>query len=215
MLKAIIFDLDGTVVEDEDEYGSAFKEVLKSLGVETSEEYPHQGGIGVAENWPILLQKFGVKTKKTIDELTRETQEAYLKRIEGVTLKPGFEILVNELKQTGFKTALATSNVWDMTEQLITRLSLDEFFDVVVTGETVKRKKPAPDLFLSAANQLNMAPSDCLVFEDSPAGVEAAKKAGMRVIALYRSEQHRQSLSGADLLVKDFYEITPETLMSL
>jgi beta-phosphoglucomutase len=215
MPKAVIFDLDGTVIESEDEYGSAFKDVLASLGVKTNEEYPHQGGIGVAENWPVLLTKFKIKTDKTVEELTQLTQAAYLRRIETVTLKPGFDIFVNELKQTGIKTALATSNLWEVAQVLISKLALDEFFDVVVTGENVVRKKPAPDLFLMAANKLNVNANDCLVFEDSPAGVEAAKRASMKVVGIYRSEEHKKDLIKADLLIKNFFEVTPEKIISL
>ena len=74
-LSAVIFDLDGTVVADEDEYGEAFARVLKKLGVIVDSEYPHVGGIGVRENWPIFIKKYNIKTDKTIEELTLLTQK--------------------------------------------------------------------------------------------------------------------------------------------
>ena len=215
MVLAVIFDLDGTVLSNEDEYGDAFRKVLTRLGKRVETAYPHVGGIGVKENWPILLSKYKIRTEKTIEELTQETQEAYLADLPKVTLKPGFEVFVRELKEGGVLVALATSNVLWILEEVFETLSLKKFFDVVTTGEEVKFKKPAPDLFLLTAEKLGVDPKECLVIEDSEAGIEAAHKAQMKVFAIARDASHARSLRNADRVVSSFEDISLSTIQNL
>lgn len=215
IISAVIFDLDGTVLDNEDEYGRAFNSVLKSLGVDSKTDYPQVGSIGVHENWPILIAKYKIKTNKTIEELARATQDAYLEQINQITLKPGIEEFIKSLKASGIQTALATSNNWFIVKEDFDRLKLDHFFDCVVTAEEVLEKKPAPDLFLKAAEKLSVEPKKCLVMEDAPAGVKAAHAAGMKVIGLARSDESEDGLIEAELVVRSYDEITPEVLAKL
>jgi beta-phosphoglucomutase-like phosphatase (HAD superfamily) len=80
-LLAVIFDLDGTILDNEDEYGIAFKKMLSKLGQKTDSEFPHTQGIGMEENWQKLIPKYKIKTKKSIEELSKETQGIYLKML--------------------------------------------------------------------------------------------------------------------------------------
>ena len=89
-ITAAIFDLDGTVVSDEDEWGEAFKIVLQRLGVKEQSAYPHVGGIGIEENWPIFIRKYNIKTNESIEELSQETKKEYVKLIDRIRLKQGF-----------------------------------------------------------------------------------------------------------------------------
>ena len=86
-IQAVIFDFNGTVIADELVWAYAFKKVLKELGVDEKREYPHVGGIGLKENWPILLEKYKIKTAKTLDQLTHETRDIYLENIPKIDLK--------------------------------------------------------------------------------------------------------------------------------
>lgn len=208
MILAVIFDLDGTVLANEDEYGAAFAFVLNKLGKKVNSAYPHIGGIGVKENWPHLLATYKIKTDKTIEELTKETQDAYLSQLNKVELKPGFDIFVGELKENGLKTALATSNDWWIMDEVFHALSLDKYFDVTTTGEEVADKKPAPDLFLITADKLGIVPEACLVLEDSQAGIDAARSAGIKVIGIARDEKHAKSLKGADEIIFHYSELS-------
>lgn len=214
-INAVIFDLDGTVLDNEDEYGIAFRKVLKSLGKKIEKKYPHIGGIGVKENWPILLSKYHIKTDKSIEELTRETQNAYLSQLSRVDFKKGIESFVNDLKIAGIKVALATSNAWWIVEEVSGTLPIDKLFDITTTGEEVELKKPEPDLFLITAQKLGVEPSGCLVIEDSQAGIEAAQRAGMKVIGITNNPKHATVLKNADLVIKNYNEISPEKLTSL
>ena len=214
-ISAVIFDLDGTVLDNEDEYGQAFKKVLTDLGAEVKTDYPHIGGIGVKENWPHLLKKYRIKTKKTFDELASQTQKEYLKLLPKVKVKNGLEVFVRELKESGIKTALATSNVLFIVERVFDEIPIEGFFDSVTTGEEVVQKKPAPDLFLKAADKLGVAPRECVVIEDSPSGIEASHVAGMRVIALARDSEYARVLRDADVVVKGYNRLTPTLIKGI
>ena len=205
---AVIFDLDGTVLDNEDEYGASFKAVLESLGGKDISEYPQVGGIGVKENWPILLEKYHLKSVKSIEELAHKTQEEYLSRLSSVTLKPGFEDFVASLREKEIKTALATSNGWWVVDEGFDKLRLDVYFDIVTTGEEVNFKKPDPDLFLVTADKLGLMPAESIVFEDAASGIEAARRAGMKSFAIARDKEHAQTLKAADKIVFAYKEIT-------
>lgn len=211
-LSAVIFDLDGTVVEDEDEWGEAFGKILKGLGAKNIPTYPHIGGIGIEENWPILLKKFNIKTNKSPQDLAAETRREYNSLTKRVTLKKGFKNFVEDLKRAGIKTAIATSSTWDSVERIFDTLEMWGYFDSITTGEEVTNKKPDPQIFEIASEKLGVDPENILVFEDSPAGIEAAHLAGMKVIGVYRNKAHRKSLTKADKLVKDFTSITPKLI---
>lgn len=204
-IKAAIFDLNGTVLADEYVYGAAFREVLRKLGKHTDAKYPHIGGIGVAENWPRLLAKYKIDTNKTVEELASMTQNAYLTRLGEIQLKEGFENFIEDLKDNEIKIGLATSNDWWVVEKVFDEVGIEGIFDSVTTGEEVMNKKPSPDIFLVAAEKLGVDPADCVVFEDSEAGVEAAHAAGMKVIAIARNSKHAKSLSEAEVVFNNSY----------
>lgn len=215
MISAAIFDLDGTVLANEDEYGAAFRKVLARLGKKVYLAYPHIGGIGVKENWPILLSKYKIRTNLSLEELTKETQEAYLGELDKVKLKPGLAVFIRELYESGIKIALATSNTRRILDEVFERVGLQKFFEVTTTGEEVELKKPAPDLFLLTANKLRKDPSECLVFEDSKAGIAAAHSAGMRVVAIARDQKHAAILKDADLVSNSYSELSPASILNL
>ena len=207
-MKAVIFDLNGTVLADEDEYGAAFGEVLRDLGKKTDKKFPHTRGIGVKENWPVLLAKYKIKTTKTADELASMTQNAYLKRIDKVDLKKGFVEFVEGLKTSGTLIALATSNSWMIVEKIFDMLDIEKYFDLVTTCEEVGFNKPSPEIFLKTAEKLGVEPEDCAVIEDSQAGVEAAIAAEMKVVGLKHDKNHAKTLKDANLIVGDFIELS-------
>ncbi|MGD8744598.1 MAG: HAD family phosphatase [Candidatus Woesebacteria bacterium] len=206
-IQAVIFDLNGTVLSDEDEYATAFRRVLKSLGKKVDKNFPHTKGIGVDENWPILISKYKIKTKKTIEELAQETQNEYIKLLSKVEVNKGFFDFVESLRQEKIKTALATSNSWLIVECVFDEFELESCFDVVTTKEEVAFNKPSPEIFTITADKLAVIPENCLVVEDSAAGIEAAYAAGMKTAGVYRDKKHKGELGNADILVKDFQQL--------
>lgn len=214
-IAAVIFDLNGTVLDDEEEYGRAFNKVLKGLGVESDVKYPQVMGIGVKNNWPLLLKKFGVTTKKSLDLLTKETQDAYVNEVSEISVRPGFEEFAERLKESGVLIALATSNTWEVVDKVLEKVALNNYFDELTTADEVVYTKPDPDIFIMTADKLSVERGECLVIEDAPSGVEAAKRAGMKVIAIASDEKIADSLQDADLVVEGFSEITPKVLSEL
>ena len=214
-LLAVIFDLDGTVLDNEDEYGIAFKEMLSKLGKKTDSEFTHTQGIGMEENWKKLIPKYKIKTKKSTKELSKETQKAYLKMLSRVTLKEGVRGFIKDLKDSGIFVALATSNTWPTVEKVFDTLSLEGVFDTMTTGEEAKLKKPNPEIFLLTAQKLGVDPEDCLVIEDTEAGIKAAKDAGMKVIAIARDSKHAKLLEKAGKVIYDYRELSPDILASI
>jgi beta-phosphoglucomutase len=214
-ISAVIFDLDGTVLEDEDEYGKAFNKVLKSLGVDSKTPFPQTRGIGVKENWPLLIKKYGIKTDKTPIVLAHKTQEAYLLELNGVTIRAGFDEFADRLKDAGIQIALATSNTWEVTQKILEKTSLDGVFDAVTTVEEVVYSKPDPALFTLTAGKLGVEREECLVIEDAASGVTAAHEGGMKVIVIIDHEEDESTLVGADFAVEGFPEITAKVIEEL
>jgi len=214
-ISAVIFDLDGTILEDEDEYGHAFNKVLKSLGVDPKTYIPQTKGIGVKENWFALIKKYDIKTNKSPEELAIETQEAYLLEINEITIRPGFNEFTEDLKDSGIPIALATSNNWEVTEKILNKVGLQGVFDAVTTVEEVAHSKPDPGLFTLTADKLGVEREECLVIEDAPSGVTAAQLAGMKVVAVSDKVEDEKILANADLIVGHFAEITPRAIAGL
>ena len=206
--KAAIFDLDGTVVADEDEYGEAFNRVLSQFGIDTGSSYPHVAGIGMEENWDKFKNKYKSKIRKTIEELSAETQREYEKLLNRVKPKKGFIDFIEKIRGDGKITALATSNSWPATDKILTTLALSDYFDFITTAEEVDYKKPDPQIFKISLSKMGIAKENCIVFEDSQAGVNAAKSLGMKAVAFYRNDEHRKTLKKADLIIKDYTQFT-------
>lgn len=205
---AVIFDLDGTLLDNEEIYCQAFVRVLKKHKVDFAKSCPHTPGIGLRENWVKMKETFGIDHNVSVSQLAHETQDVYHSLLDKVKVRPGFYELHQALLDEGIIIALATSNDWWVVEDELEDLDLHKYFETVTTGEEVAHKKPAPDIFLEAARKLGVEPALCAVLEDSVAGIEAAKEAGMVVISVGLA-------SGADHSVEDFTQITPGLLDSL
>ncbi len=214
IISAAIFDLNGTILSDEDEYGKAFARVLKQFDIDEVDDIPHIAGIGVEENWPKLIEKYGIKTEKTPLELAKETQEAYEDMIDEITLQDGIVEFINDLKESGVKVALATSNNWEIVDKVFEKFGFEGLFDAVTTGEEVEFKKPDPDIFILTSKKLDIDPENCLVFEDADAGVEAAHRAGMKVVGIVR-KSCEESLEEADITIDSFKEMSPELIAEI
>lgn len=214
-LEAVIFDMNGTVLADEDEYALAFRKVLKRLGKNTDKKYPQVKGIGVAENWELMLNKYNLKTNKTADVLASETQNEYLKRIGKITPRAGFIDFVEKLRNENIKTALATSNTWWIADKILGELGLTKYFDVMTTKEEITFNKPAPDIFLKTAEKLEVDPHECVVFEDSEAGIDAATEAEMKTVGILSKGQDHEELKNANIVIKNFSGINIERIRNL
>lgn len=210
----VIFDLDGTVLDNEPFYCASFEEVLKKYKVNFGKSCPHVRGIGLKENWQKFKSVYNLPKDISASRFAHETQEAYHKRIPEISVRAGFFKLHKKLQKEGIRVGLATSNDWWLVEDELEHLDLHKYFETVVTGDEVLAKKPAPDIYLEMAKKLWVEPEECVVIEDAKAGVEAAKEAGMVAVAIL-DEGARQSFPKADLVVRSFDQLTPKILDSL
>jgi HAD superfamily hydrolase (TIGR01509 family) len=206
MLKAVLFDFDGVVVDSEPLIFEAARKVFAGYGVDLTLE-DVRPGIGAGTSYVELpMRKYGI-SGVTAEELVARRAEEYLK-IANTRLRKveGFDALVGEIRKRGGKTALASSSTNDWVVQSLRAASVDPFsFDLIVQGDAVPRKKPFPDLFLNALKGLGISSSDGIVIEDAVTGIAAARAAGIRSIGLVGT-MPAEALSSADFVVSSLYE---------
>lgn len=209
MIKAVIFDMDGVIVDSQPGYFEVDMKLLKDLGVDMpKEEYDSYIGTKTAYVWGAIKEKYGLK--QTTEELVDMERTAYLNFLqqEG-NVKPmdGVKETIELLRSNGIKLAVASSSPLKVIEFTMKALKFGPYFDEIVTGDYVKRSKPEPDTFLYAAEKLGVPSNECIVIEDSGNGAIAAKRAGMKCIGYISPHSGNQDLSSADYIVDSFYKI--------
>jgi HAD superfamily hydrolase (TIGR01509 family) len=188
--KAVIFDIDGTIVDNMHLHAEAFSVFAARHGLPplTGEDRARLDGRRNSEIFPILFKR--VVPREEWQQYEHEKESLYRELSRGRLLPmKGLRPLIARLRESGIAMALATSAPEPNVTHTLSELGLADAFPVIVRGDEVPRGKPAPDVFLEAARRLNVAPADCLVFEDAPMGIEAAHSAGMPVVALTTSFQ--------------------------
>ncbi len=213
MIDAFIFDLDGLLADTERLHCRAYQKALLEHGAALDEtaycEHWVRSGKGIVD-W-IAAQKLDLDPQA----LRRRKSEHYLDLLLS-SLRPmdgALELL--ERLHRKFKIALASSSYRDAIDGVLGGLGIARFFDAIVSGLDVPRVKPAPDIFLKAAQDLGVAPADCLVLEDAEKGVIAAHRAGMRCVAVPNDYTRHHDFSKATRICASLHEITPEFLDSL
>ena len=219
-LAAVIFDLDGTIVDDEPLWEDAFLEVMKKHTIpisrlQNSGGWVHEPGVGLERNWRSILPE-----RRSVEELVLDTRKVYSRLFmdsEGLGPRAGLGELLTAIKGKGLMTALATSSYWGVAEEVLDKLGLAQIFDVTTTGEEVTNLKPDPEIYLLTAQKLEVEPGECLVVEDAAAGVEAAAAAGCRVAVIKSDYLDRKRLGGAEgkYRIIDNYQQLVEELENL
>lgn len=208
MLKAVIFDMDGVIIDSEPMHAKAGVLALKKCGVDITTDYCY-GFIGTTTYCMCqkMIRDFHLQT--TAEELFEANQEMkhYLLNTEGYPVIPYVTDLIKDLHSHGVKLIIASSSPAEAIEYVRKTLSLESYFDGYVSGMNVSNPKPAPDIFLAAAKQLGVTPSECVVIEDSTNGVLAADAAGMTCIGYVNPNSGKQDLSKASVLVEGFDEV--------
>jgi HAD superfamily hydrolase (TIGR01509 family) len=184
MLSAIIFDLDGVLADSEPWWSEIDAELLAEYGVTYRGEY-HQNVVGVSYRLAVEFYKKAFGLSVATDEMMRRRGEIATEFFANrVGLFPNVKEVLEELRRMKLHLAVATSSVSASARPFLDRHQLTKFFEVIVTGEEVERGKPAPDIYMYAAEQLGIPADACLVVEDALPGVAAAKAARMRVVAI-------------------------------
>jgi beta-phosphoglucomutase family hydrolase len=194
--KAVIFDLDGTLIDSHESHIEAFKNVLSKYGipVESDDVRPRFGKKG-AEIIREIADEKGVEylSEEKIKAITDEKQEEY-RRIAKIIPLPGSVELIEKINSLGVPIAIATATSRENAELAVQKLAIGKFIKKIITGDDVKVAKPAPDIFLITARKLGHRAGDCIVFEDSLNGVKAAKAAGMKCVAVSTGEFSKEEL---------------------
>jgi beta-phosphoglucomutase len=199
--KAILWDLDGVLVNSMDFHYRAYSEVLSQRGVKLSREKYLKEMIGL-RNYTILRRVLGDLPNEEIMRLAEEKEEAFRRLVQGqVQPLPGAAELVRRARDKGIKQAIVSSTPCANIELMLQSLGLYDCFEVIVGEEDAAWGKPDPEGFLVAASRLGVPPTDCVVIEDAPEGIGAGKAAGMRCIGV-TTTRPAEKLSQADLVVE-------------
>lgn len=207
-MDTVIFDMDGVIIDSEPHNKNHMILFLADHGVPKSEIdfediSPRGSSVRFTTNKLIDIFKLDYEEQELIDRI-RQSYIAYLQKLDDLDEIPGARKLINHLHAKGCKLALASSANPARIELFLTKLRLKRYFQTIVSGDEVKHSKPAPDIFLKAAQQLGSKPEKCVVIEDANFGITAAKAAGMKCIAYNGSDHNQEDLSDADVVVKDF-----------
>jgi HAD superfamily hydrolase (TIGR01509 family) len=202
--RAVVFDLDGVLWDGEPLYHEAFNVVLGPYGhVVTDEDYVNVIGHGVEEAWDWVLKRFQITEQPA--SFLRRYNEAVLELLsQPVEPLPGVRDLLAQLRERGVPIGLASASLRQWVDATIRGLSLESAFDATVSASEVARSKPAPDLYLKAAERLNVPPSECLAVEDTRTGIGSAKAAGMYAVQIRAASTALPPLSEADLIMEDY-----------
>lgn len=203
MIRAILFDMDGTLIDSEPNYRIADQKFLKDFGIELPEElWDSFIGIGSEKMIEQVKREYGLEGET--EELL-EIKDRYFHEIasERTAVFPATVRLLDELKHRGFPCAIATGSSKRTLRFSLEATGLLDRFEATVSSEEVAHGKPDPDVFLEAARRVGVEPGECLVLEDSRSGIEAALSAGMRVVALpsVSSLKDDPLMEGVDLLI--------------
>ncbi|HFZ6866516.1 TPA: HAD family hydrolase [Streptococcus agalactiae] len=208
MEKVIIFDMDGVIVDSEYTFLDNKTEMLREEGIDTDVSYQYQYmGTTFEFMWQAMKEEFGLpKTvKEYIAEMNRRRQAIVTR--DGVRLIKGAQQLIHWLHQHGYRLAVASSSPMVDIKRNLKELGVTECFEYMVTGEDVSSSKPAPDVFLRAAELLDVDPKVCIVIEDTRNGSLAAKAAGMYCFGFANPDYPPQDLSMADKVISDYQDI--------
>lgn len=208
-MKAVIFDMDGVLVDSQPYHFKADIDTMAEYGVIKDQKfYESFAGTLTADRMRTLKEMFGLDVP--VEEMTIKRENMILDIMGKEDIKPvsGIPEFLRSIKEKGLTTAVASSSDYKLINLILDRLKIAQYFDSVTSGSDVKRGKPSPDVFLLAAERIGIEPSECLVVEDSENGVKAAKAAGMKALGYINPTSGKQDLSLADFITDDFKKIS-------
>jgi beta-phosphoglucomutase len=187
MIQAIIFDLDGVIVDTAHYHFIAWQRLARELGVNFTEHENEQlKGVSRMQSLEIILSlgkiRLSEKEKEDLADKKNQWFVEYIQAMKPDEIFPGVKELLKTIRSKGMKVALASSS--KNADTVLTLLNIKDYFDTIVDGTMITHSKPDPEIFLLAANRLGMKPSECVVFEDAEAGVAAAVAAGMKCVGV-------------------------------
>lgn len=205
MSRAVIFDLDGVISDTQKIHSRLESEVLAEFGVHISPEEMQRrfAGMSGKDVIPLVFREAGLQCPD-LKTVTRLKNQRFLttERFDGI---PGTRDVILRLREAGVLLAVASGSRFVAIRTVLSRLKLTECFAAITSSQEVARGKPAPDVFLLTATRLGLSPAQCVVVEDSVAGMEAANSARMRCVGLVQEAIEK---APCDLLVRDLREVS-------
>jgi len=207
LFDAVLFDCDGVLINSMPYHVKAWQTVLKSFDIEVNPEWVLLGEGRKAEEMATeILARFELHfSEDELCKLVDQKQDTYRKILQA-TPEPGINALMAQIKTNGLATAIVTGSsrknpVHGLGSDIVSQ------FDILLGGEDVTAGKPSPECYLKAAGLLHIHPEKCLVVENAPLGIQAAKQADMTVIAL-RTTLHESHLGNADFIYKNLQDLS-------
>ncbi len=207
LIKAVLFDLDGVIVDTSNHHFLAWKKLCLKFGhnlTETENEFIK--GLSREESLIKIIDFANLSfSEEKFNQYLIKKNSYYLDLINTISPKnilPGVKIFLNYLKKKSIKTSLCSSS--KNAKLVLKKLDLISFFDFIIDGNDIKMGKPNPEIFLTASKKLKMKPKNCLVFEDAQSGIDAANNAGMVVFGI----GNKNNLKNLDYCFTDFLKIT-------
>lgn len=215
MLKGVLFDFDGVVVRSEELHKKTFMELLAPYGVKVGTErwYREFAGTGSRHIFEVLVKEHHIDAD--IDSFVGQRKLLYEARVRSGELKetPGVRDFISSLKENGISKAIVSGSHTTNIRAALETLAMESLFDTIVSGDDLKERKPDPAPFLAAASKLALRPADCVVIEDSVAGCESARRAGMKLVVM--ASPASPFVGRHDLEIKDFRGIDAGKMASL
>ena len=211
---AVIFDMDGVIIDSEPLYKRINITHFEQLGVEINDkEYDRFVGISANLMWNYIKEKGQLKQSIDALKLSEERMKNEWLRKEKIHPMPGLVESLDYLKNKDYCLAVASSTAMQNIKLVINRLQIGRYFNQLVSGEEVENGKPSPDIFLETAQRMKIKPHNCVVIEDSHNGVKAAKAAGMFCIGFQNANSGNQDLSMADVVIASFEKFTLKNIL--
>ena len=212
MIKAVIFDRDGVIIDSEATNVDSARQTFKELGVPiTEEDMDYVPGRHPDQYLPFFQKKY----EFSYDEYREKQRKNFYALFHTTPLFDKTISLIKKLHKQGILLALATNSRMKSTESLIDRAKINKVFKAIITHDDFEKMKPDPEAYILTAKKLGLKPEECVVIEDSGMGVEAAKAAGMKCIAIPNEYTKNHDFSKADLVVEDAGELDWEKIRSL
>lgn len=215
-MNAVIFDMDGVLIDSEPLQYASDKELLKELHIAVPDNYLDKF-VGTTNPfmWSQILKEF--ELQNNVNEILHKQLELKFKLLEESDYVPihGIPELLHNLANHNIPMAVASSSSKVFIEAVLKKLTIIDYFKAYISGEEIEKSKPEPDIFLKTADILQVNPKECIVIEDSKNGVIAAKRAGMKCAGYINPNSGNQDLSEANIIIKSFTELTVEKLLSL
>ena len=215
MIKAVLFDLDGVLVSTDEYHYQSWVKIAKDEGFDFFDhEFNHKfRGVARMECIEIITKASGKNySQEQKQELADRKNKYFVKSLSTVTpdaLLPGSMSILKDLKKRGIKTAVASNSRNAMA--IIKQVKIEHLLDTIVDGHQIENSKPDPEVFLLAAKNIGIPPINCLVVEDAVAGIESARRAGMKALGIGTKER----LPNADIVVPDLSAISTDQLLML